>query len=69
MLQNIKKLKEGPFGDIKNFRKKSLTTPKKGRESHSAKNWRRETLLGFEFQIGGFWMRQNQVLSTFGKSG
>ena len=28
-LQNIKKLKGGPFGDIKKFSKKSRTVPKK----------------------------------------
>ena len=47
------KLKEGPFGDIKKFEKvsqsrvESLIVPKK---------WK-GTLLGFVFQVGGFWMR------------
>ena len=33
LLQNIKKMKGGPFGDIKKFSKKGLKKPKKGRGS------------------------------------
>ena len=36
LLQNIKKLEGGPFGD-KKIRKKSCTVPKKLKKSHSAK--------------------------------
>ena len=32
LLQNNKKLKGGPFGDIKKFSKKSRTVPKKNRK-------------------------------------
>ena len=35
LLQNIKQMKGGLFGDIKKFSKKCLTKPKR-RESHSA---------------------------------
>ena len=30
LLQNIRKMKGGPFGDIKKFSKKSLKKPKRG---------------------------------------
>ena len=33
LLQNIKKMKGGPFGDIKKFSKISLRKPKRGRGS------------------------------------
>ena len=38
LLQNIKKMKRGPFGDIKKFSKISLKKPKRGEgESHCRK--------------------------------
>ena len=45
------------FEDIKNFQKKSHKAEKRRGKSHSAKNWKEGTLLGFVFQFRGFWMR------------
>ena len=60
-----KKLKEGPFGD-KKISKKSLTKPKKGGEkSHSAEKLERGVLLGFVFQVRGFWMRSKSSTEYF----
>ena len=63
--QFIKKMKGDPL-ETKKFEKKSHKAEKGRGKCHSAKkNWKGRTLLGFVFQVRGFWMRSKSSTEYF----